>query len=446
MKDNIKREAIKCLESLTTHGLPNLTRTKYNLIKLMWLVLTITSAGLSVYFIIRTLSEYAEYNVTTEVRFIKSDEPLEFPTISICKKNRLSTNYSVKLIKNFDQSNYNYSFKNLFQPNFSDFKSKLSLHLLYSKYLFSGIEMNEREKYSLSMKDSLDICFFDNQTCNFTDFEWFFNSKYGNCYKFNANGLKKSYQANEDNGLLIGLRLKNPPEIENLGLEKGLLVSIDSKNIDTYSDFDNLIKISTGFETSIKIEKSLFRKYPKPYSNCDFLNGSIKSLKQEQIELYNEIIEANLSYSHSLCVVYCRQRYYTKYLPCKFKSSSLLVANVNYCPPSFDSSYIFNETNIRPNATNECYKICPMECEAIKYDTVIFTTKYPEIYLDWANQHSSHTKDLNRDDFLILRIFYGSFNYMSYRESPFMSFFGLVSNLGGILGLFLGNYVIYLAL
>ena len=47
---------------------------------------------------------------------------------------------------------------------------------------------------------------------------------------------------------------------------------------------------------------------------------------------------------------------------------------------------------------------------------------------------------IERDDLLILKIFYSSLNYMSYKESPSISIFGLISNLGGTLGLFLGKY------
>ena len=79
----LKKEAIECIQTLSTHGLPNLSRTKYKFIKLMWSCLTILSAGLSIYFIVKTLSEYADFNVTTEVKLIYSDnQPIEFPSVS----------------------------------------------------------------------------------------------------------------------------------------------------------------------------------------------------------------------------------------------------------------------------------------------------------------------------------------------------------------------------
>ena len=42
-------------------------------------------------------------------------------------------------------------------------------------------------------------------------------------------------------------------------------------------------------------------------------------------------------------------------------------------------------------------------------------------------------------DMVCFVISFGSMNYVSYKESPSISIFALLSNLGGILGLFLGN-------
>jgi hypothetical protein len=75
---------------------------------------------------------------------------------------------------------------------------------------------------------------------------------------------------------------------------------------------------------------------------------------------------------------------------------------------------------------------------------MIFITKYPNIYLKYFQQFADvkDKEEITSEDLLILRIFYGSLNYMSYKESRSMTFFDLVSNLIGTLGLFLGkNYL-----
>ena len=56
--------------------------------------------------------------------------------------------------------------------------------------------------------------------------------------------------------------------------------------------------------------------------------------------------------------------------------------------------------------------------------------------LNKRNRNSE--ENIDREDLVLLKIFYGSLSYVLYRETPSMSSFGLISNLGGILGLFLG--------
>ena len=452
----LKKEAIECVQTLSTHGLPNLSRTKYKFIKFMWSCLTILSAGLSIYFIVKTLSEYADFNVTTEVKLIYSDnQPIEFPSVSICNYNQFSTDFSLQLIDELIKTKFNYSFNEIFDPNFPNqnltFMAKYYLKHNESKYLFQNVNMSKREEYTLSIRDSLKYCRFANSICNYTDFDWFFNSKYGNCYKFNGKGLKTINKNNQENGLFIELLLRHPQKIDALGFGKGLYLSIDSSNLDTYSDFENLIEISAGVQTSIKLEKSLFQKYPRPYSNCDFYNdlsiNDDSSLNSQQQELYQQIKQANFSYSHSFCVVFCRHKMMSQLFECKFKANSLQVPNVNYCPSSSNAnnSIIENETSNFNNITNTCSKLCPRECETIKYDMDIYINKFTKMDIDYVKYHNNLTNDsVDIENLVILKIFYGSMSYMSYKEWPSMSVFGLISNLGGILGLFLGITCIFL--
>jgi hypothetical protein len=58
-------------------------------------------------------------------------------------------------------------------------------------------------------------------------------------------------------------------DINKIGLERGVYVSVNRKNTNPYNDFRNMIDVSTGVETNILVERSEFHKAPKPYSNCD---------------------------------------------------------------------------------------------------------------------------------------------------------------------------------
>lgn len=423
IKSKLKQEASKSIESLTTHGFPNLFRTNYYSIKFMWLIVILGSAALSVYFIAKTLSDYFDYNVTTEVRLIDTDE-LEFPVISICNKNKFSTNYSVNFVKKLVNSYSNFSFEEIFEPNFKHqnltFLLRNRIENWAADYLFGNIDVNDREKCTSSPKDFLLYCRFDGNICSHSDFEYFYNQKYGNCYKFNENGLKKSVKINLESGLFLAFLLNHPKEIDMIGIEKGFFISIHSKSVDTSSDFESLIETSTGYQTNIEVRKSYFKKHPKPYSNCDFLNHSISSLNSEQIKNFKKLADLNISYSQSKCIAICRNQ--------KLKESNLYFKN--------------NELQIHYNITNYCSQICPLECEKITYESDKYITSFPRYYASYTQYlyNNGLNRLIDRNDMIAVKIYFSSFNFMNYIEVPSISLFGLISNLGGILGLFLGKF------
>ncbi len=76
-----KDTVIEIGHCILTHGLTNIFSSKHSVFKTFWLVITIVSAGLSIYFIRQTLIDYFTFKVMTEVRIIDADKGIEFPVI-----------------------------------------------------------------------------------------------------------------------------------------------------------------------------------------------------------------------------------------------------------------------------------------------------------------------------------------------------------------------------
>ena len=59
------------LETTTGHGCPNLVRTNYCSIRIMWIILVLIATGTSCYMVYRAINSYLQYEVTTQIRTFK---------------------------------------------------------------------------------------------------------------------------------------------------------------------------------------------------------------------------------------------------------------------------------------------------------------------------------------------------------------------------------------
>jgi hypothetical protein len=418
------------LKTVSIHGVSHLFKSKNKLSKWIWFVLSILSIGLSIYFIVNTLIEYFDYNVTTKVRLVTANK-FNLPSITICDRNKLSTQDAFTFIQNFNLLDDKLGRLNLIDQQI------LNLKNIPAFVLFRNLTLNEIKKMSKPIESMIIECIFDLKPCNPSDFEWIYNSRYGNCYRFNSNSTKYVQTPNELHGFSLDLYLDYPIELDKYNIEKGVFVSIDDQIVNVYNDFDDLIDVSTGVETNIFLKRSVFTRYPRPYSNCRFDHA------RKGFKYYDKIIEAGYSYSQSICLSFCRHEKQGCILP----FSSIRIPNRTFCEinDSRNISYAYKKNEYIPI---ECFEECPLECKTTSFDYTVTTFKYPK-YLANGNYEQLIAKGLinaNQTEIIgntlnsvvRLKIYFGSMNYLEYSELPSISIFSLVSNLGGTLGIFLG--------
>jgi hypothetical protein len=198
---------------------------------------------------------------------------------------------------------------------------------------------------------------------------------------------------------------------------------------------DSFIITSGNFFT-IRIAKSVFNKQKKPYSDCDFdedENGNFEYPSGFDRKYYDQIKSAGYEYSQSMCISFCQIDKIGN--NCTLRASTLNAPNNmdNFCPnknlnflnsfkllSDWIDNYFFNE-----QIDSQCAKNCPLECKEEMYDLII-TPK---------NLYPSISKDL-----ISLYINYESLSYLNYEESPSITIYNLVSNIGGAIGLLLGIF------
>ena len=119
-------------------------------------------------------------------------------------------------------------------------------------------------------KDTLINCYFKNQPCSYTDFTWYFDAFYGNCYEFNANEDHKISIPGWDNGLKLEFYVNFYEKLSALnsvygGL--GALIRIENSSYFVDHGWEG-IKVQGGFQSDISIDRTFKFIMPYPYSNC----------------------------------------------------------------------------------------------------------------------------------------------------------------------------------
>ncbi len=261
-------------------------------------------------------------------------------------------------------------------------------------------------------------------------------------------------------GLIIDFYVGQHDDINKIGLERGIYLSINRNNTNPYQDFRNMIDISPGIESNILVERSIFQKSPKPYSNCDFDQDKSQYPPKQffnDLTYFNQVIEANYPYSQDICLEICELDYIKSKCNCTLAISSIrLPSSMKYCKTQNETKCIIemnenltNNSNSIQSIRDICLTKCPIECKRTRYDSYVSTSRYPKLLVDIFKRELKKSNRLfneeNLENELIrLKIFFGSMSYVNYQETPSMNLFDLVSSLGGTLGLFLGRLNVFI--
>lgn len=113
IKEPIKQVLMEWAEVSTSHGLPRVLRVKRLYLKIIWGLCFLGSLGFCIFLIYRSISDFLEYQVVTQIRLIP-ERPIIFPTVTICNLNPLVTKEANNFI--FEKTSY------WFGRNFTSFE------------------------------------------------------------------------------------------------------------------------------------------------------------------------------------------------------------------------------------------------------------------------------------------------------------------------------------
>jgi hypothetical protein len=247
--------------------------------------------------------------------------------------------------------------------------------------------------------------------------------------------------------IFIGRSIQN----ENI-LSKKNGFNIFITNSSTSSIYGEGINISPGTSTNIVLNKYSIIKQPFPYSEC---TQNLISIDSYDSECYRKLITTKLTYSYDDCVRMCFQKLISENCDCQSVTYDY-VYNKSLRKCVIEKSNKINDTNCLVDSWNYMTKNssvlkecdCPFECEFNGYQYSIsfseFPTKYYFNYLKnksylIKNNYPNISFDEMKQSIAKIQIFYDDLKHTLVSQEVKVGMEDLISNIGGIMGLFLGN-------
>lgn len=435
--DKLKTVSGECLKLSKVHGIVHIAINKHLPVRILWSICVLVSAGACSYLMIQNILSYLDYEVITKLSVMK-DSSSTFPTISICNSVAFVTRNSSNFIKNIMNQPFFDQYENI-SINDQPIEPFKLLYQYFSAINAKNLPIEVEKSFGLKMDQMFLSCLYRGVKCLPSDFEWYYDLLYGNCYRFNT-GLNKTLKIATTVGKWNGLRLElflgstNDVEISQQSTGVHIFIHNDSVRPSSYEGFD----AQTAKETNIAVTRTIVNRLSNPYSDC---------VNKFSSYVYSTLVELFGRYRYSDCLKYCFQKRLIEKCECQDPSCPILNSTIRICSKVSDlfvCSYPIYNSFYNEDLTQTC-PYCKYECEKMMYEYSSSHNAYPTqkyanflLKLNQIKANNITTYEKLKRNVLALNIFYDDLQYKVIKEMPIIDLLTLISNIGGILGLFLG--------
>ena len=223
-------------------------------------------------------------------------------------------------------------------------------------------------------------CTFGMGSCSASDFEWYYELLYGNCYKFNSGKdslnrqvqIKSTIKAGSNYGLYVDLFIPETKSLYDFESTNGLHIFIG--NTTTIPYVMDGVNIAPGFQSNIIVSRTISSKVPYPYSKCKDDNDNLKKFDNY---LYQETMKKKNTYKQTDCFDSCSQREIIKQCKCFLSSMASLNSNTP-CLTNEQVTCSFKVfVNFFKDGIEEKCSDCPLECESETFTLSTTFSEYP---------------------------------------------------------------------
>ncbi|XP_062975938.1 acid-sensing ion channel 1 isoform X1 [Elgaria multicarinata webbii] len=368
---------------------------------------------------------YLEYHHVTLLDELESPE-MTFPAITFCNINRIRVSQLtyddlsyISPLVGYDVGAYLEAGFPLAPPSLEVPDEPLNLYNFY-------------DRNSHQLQDMMLACTYRGEACRADDFIEVF-TRYGKCYTFNSGQSDRppliTMKGGTGNGLEIMLDIQQDEylpvwgETDETSFEAGIKVQIHSQDEPPFIDQLGF-GVAPGFQTFVSCQEQRLIYLPPPWGDC-------KSVTMES-EFYD-------TYSITACRIDCETRYLVENCNCRMVH---MPGDAPYCTPEQYKECADPALDFLVERDND-YCVCEMPCNVTRYGKELSMVKIPsKASAKYLAKKYNRSEQYIGENILVLDIFFEALNYETIEQKKAYEVAGLLGDIGGQMGLFIGASIL----
>ncbi|XP_029409750.1 acid-sensing ion channel 1 isoform X3 [Nannospalax galili] len=432
--------------SSTLHGLAHIfSYERLSLKRALWALCFLGSLAVLLCVCTERVQYYFCYHHVTKLDEVAASQ-LTFPAVTLCNLNEFRFS---QVSKNdlYHAGELLALLNNRYEIPDTQMADEKQLEILQDKANFRSFKpkpFNMREFYDRAghdIRDMLLSCHFRGEVCSAEDFKVVF-TRYGKCYTFNSGQdgrpRLKTMKGGTGNGLEIMLDIQQDEylpvwgETDETSFEAGIKVQIHSQDEPPFIDQLGF-GVAPGFQTFVSCQEQRQLIYlPSPWGTCN------------AVTMDSDFFD---SYSITACRIDCETRYLVENCNCRMVH---MPGDAPYCTPEQYKECADPALDFLVEKDQE-YCVCEMPCNLTRYGKELSMVKIPSKasakYLakkfNKSEQYiGSPSPPLHRENILVLDIFFEVLNYETIEQKKAYEIAGLLGDIGGQMGLFIGASIL----
>ncbi|XP_048867147.1 acid-sensing ion channel 1C isoform X4 [Brienomyrus brachyistius] len=396
--------------------------------RLLWAAAFLSSLSIFLYQVADRVVEYYQYPHVTILD--EMDSPLMFfPAITFCNYN----SYRRSQIRRNDLF-WMAGMLGVEQTDFDDFLAALGQPVDNSKFFpsktFNMLEFVQRTSHNID--EMLLDCKYRGKDCGAENFTTIY-TRYGKCYTFNSgkdgNPLLTTLKGGTGNGLEIMLDIQQDEylpvwgETDETSYEAGIKVQIHSQDEPPFIDQLGF-GVAPGFQTFVSCQQQRLQYLPPPWGDC-------KSTAMDS-EFFS-------TYSITACRIDCETRYLVENCNCRMVH---MPGTSSVCTPEQYKDCADPALDFLVEKDNN-YCVCETPCNMTRYGKELSMVKIPsKASAKYLAKKFNKTEQYIGENILVLDIFFEALNYEKIEQKKAYEVAGLLGDIGGQMGLFIGASVL----